>query len=70
MISKSMLSSYLKIATGGLVGFGVMSPEVQAAIIEHFDVVVGGGLALWGVLDGWIRNVTNGPLGKWWGAKQ
>lgn len=68
-MSRTMVSNWLKIVLGALVGAGAMPAEVMATILNNAETIVGTGLALWGVVDTWLRNVTTGPLASWWGKK-
>ncbi len=67
--SRSMVSNWLKVILGALVGAGAMPAEVMAAILENIELFIGAGMAVWGLVDTWLRNVTSQPLSSWWGRK-
>jgi len=69
-MSKTMISNWLKIILGGLVGAGFMPAETMATVMANADTIMASGLIIWGAIDGWIRNVTSGPLASWWGKKE
>ena len=66
-MSKLAISSWLKIALGGLVAGGVLSTDDETAILAGVDGLFGAGAVLWGALDLAFRNFSSGPLGSWWG---
>jgi len=68
-MSRTMISNWLKMVLGALVGAGLMPQEVMDALLQNVELVIGGGLAVWGIVDAWIRNLTTGPLASWWGKK-
>lgn len=61
-ISRSMIVSAISLIAGLLTIGGItLSPEVQATIVQHLDAVIGGVLALYGVVVGILRQITSTP---------
>lgn len=61
-ISRSMIVSAISLIAGLLTMFGItLSPETQTLIVQHLDAVIGGALALYGVVIGILRQITSTP---------
>lgn len=62
-ISRSMVVAAISLIAGVLTMFGVtLTPEMQATIVGHLDLVIGGILALYGIVGGILRKITSTPL--------
>lgn len=61
---KTLVFAVLKIIFGALIAGGVMTPDQQDLILTNIDDIVGGGLAIIGVVDIILRKLTDSPMGK------
>ena len=62
-ISRSMIVAAISLIAGVLTMFGViLTPEMQAAVVGHLDVVIGGVIALYGIVVGILRKITSTPM--------
>jgi hypothetical protein len=58
-----MIVAAISLIAGVLTMFGVtLSPEMQATVVAHLDVVIGGVFALYGIVVGILRKITSTPM--------
>ena len=64
-LSRTMVLSYASMVLGALVAFGVVDVASKAALLENIDVLIGSGMAVYGIVMAALRKVTSSPLLGW-----
>lgn len=72
-MSRTMIWNWLKMvsgfALGGLAAVGIIDAETKALLQEHALAIISSVLAIGGILETILRNITDGPLTSWWGGR-
>lgn len=65
-MSKTMVVAVISLLSGILMIAGVEFPEdVKAELQAHLEAVIGGLIALYGIVMAILRKLTNSPLAGW-----
>ena len=60
-----MVVSYVTMALGALVAFGLIDVAAQATLLENINALIGSVMVIYGVVMAALRKVTSSPLFGW-----